>query len=222
MQPNTPDHFNYRPWLAAAVSAAFFIPLLVLGGPALAKSAASASQYEYGGSSQYQYRGKVAICHHTHSKKHPWVQISVGASAAKAHLRHHDTLGPCPARRRPPVAMTTGSATTRARSTTRGTRTIRARARIRQKQGLASTARAVIAARAVITARAAITARVGTTTATVATTATVEATARASSARFRRVSARGPRGAGPSSFQGPRRGSCCCARRRSRRPRTRR
>jgi hypothetical protein len=97
MKSNTPDkHFNYRPWLAAAVSAAFFVPLLVLGGPALAKSAASASQYEYGGSSQYQYRGKVMICHHTHSKKHPWVQISVGAPAAKAHLRHHDTLGPCP------------------------------------------------------------------------------------------------------------------------------
>ena len=32
MNPNTPDHFNYRPWLAAAVSAAFFVPLLVLGG----------------------------------------------------------------------------------------------------------------------------------------------------------------------------------------------
>jgi uncharacterized membrane protein YgcG len=96
MKPTTPDHFNYRPWLAAAVSAAFFVPLLVLGGPALAKSAASASQYEYGGSSQYQYRGKVTICHHTHSRKHPWVQISVGSRAAKAHLRHHDTLGQCP------------------------------------------------------------------------------------------------------------------------------
>ena len=96
MKPNTPDHFNYRPWLAAAVSAAFFVPLLVFGGPALAKSAASASQYEYGGSSQYQYKGKVTICHHTHSKKHPWVQITVGAAAVKAHLKHHDTLGPCP------------------------------------------------------------------------------------------------------------------------------
>jgi hypothetical protein len=94
MKPNTSDHFNYRPWLAAAVSAAFLVPLLVLGGPALAKSAASASEYEYGGSSQYQY--KVPICHHTHSKKHPWVQISVGAPAVKAHLRHHDLLGPCP------------------------------------------------------------------------------------------------------------------------------
>ena len=93
MKPNTPDHFNYRPWLAAAVSAAFFVPLLVLGGPALAKSAASASQYQYGGSSQYQYKGKVTICHHTHSKKHPWVQISVGAigregaSPASRHAR---------------------------------------------------------------------------------------------------------------------------------------
>ena len=107
MKPNQSDHFNYRPWLAAAVSAAFFVPLMVFGGPALAKSAASASQYEYGGSSQYQYRGKVTICHFTHSKKHPWVQISVGAPAAKAHLRHHDTLGPCPVA--PPTTTTTTS-----------------------------------------------------------------------------------------------------------------
>jgi hypothetical protein len=100
MKPNTSDHFNYRPWLAVAVSAAFFVPLLVLGGPALAKSASSAS--EYGGSSQYQY--KVTLCHHTHSKKHPWVQISVGAPAVKAHLKHHDLLGPCP-----PASTTAGT-----------------------------------------------------------------------------------------------------------------
>ena len=155
MKPNTSDHFNYRPWLAAAVSAAFFVPLLVLGGPALAKSAASASQYEYGGSSQYQYHGKVTICHHTHSRKHPWVQISVGAPAAKAHMRHHDTLGPCPTTSTSGGRRITGRAAITAMG--RATTTIRARAPRR--------------ARAVITAVAVITARAVATTATVATTA---------------------------------------------------
>jgi hypothetical protein len=87
------SRFNYRAWTAGAVTAAFFVPLMVFGAPALAGSAAS--QYEYSGSSQYQY--KVTLCHHTHSKKHPWVTIRVGAPAAKAHLRHHDGdyLGAC-------------------------------------------------------------------------------------------------------------------------------
>jgi len=39
---------------------------------------------------------KVALCHHTHSKKHPLVTINVSQHAVKAHLRHHDTLGACP------------------------------------------------------------------------------------------------------------------------------
>jgi hypothetical protein len=93
MRKSALSRFNRRTWTAAAVSAAFLVPLGVFGGPALASSVAAASQY--GGSSQYQY--KVTICHRTHSKKHPFVQISVGAPAAKAHLRHGDTLGACPA-----------------------------------------------------------------------------------------------------------------------------
>jgi hypothetical protein len=98
MEKNRFSNFNYRAWTAAAVSAAFFVPLMVFGAPALAKSAAS----EYSGSSEYQYTGKVLLCHHTHSKKHPWVQLRIGAPAAKAHLRHHDGdfLGTCP----PPTA----------------------------------------------------------------------------------------------------------------------
>jgi hypothetical protein len=97
MEKNRLSNVNYRAWTAAAVSAAFFVPLMIFGGPALANSVSAASQYEYSGSSQYQYNGKVTICHRTHSKKHPWVQIQVGAPAAKAHLKHGDVLGACPA-----------------------------------------------------------------------------------------------------------------------------
>jgi hypothetical protein len=39
---------------------------------------------------QYQYGKKVTLCHK--GKK----TITVGAPAAKAHLRHGDKLGPCP------------------------------------------------------------------------------------------------------------------------------
>jgi hypothetical protein len=85
-----------RTLAAAAITAAFLVPLGIFGGPALAKTAVSAVQYEYSGSSQYQY--KVQICHRTHSKKHPFVTIMVSKSALKAHMRrHHDTLGACPA-----------------------------------------------------------------------------------------------------------------------------
>jgi hypothetical protein len=86
---------NRRGAAAAAVSALFVVPLGVFGAPALAKTAASASEYEYSGSSQYQY--KVTLCHHTHSKKHPFHQIRVAAPAVKAHMRHGDTLGTCAA-----------------------------------------------------------------------------------------------------------------------------
>jgi hypothetical protein len=107
MRKNTFSRFNRRAWTAAAVSAAFLVPLGILGGPALASSVVAAAQYEYGGSSQYQYGGsssqyqyKITICHRTHSKKHPFVQISVSVHSEHAHLRHGDTLGTCPV---PPV-----------------------------------------------------------------------------------------------------------------------
>src|SRR5689334_12542393 len=79
----------------ALVTAAVIVPLGVFGAPALARTASSAAEYGHSGSSQYQY--KVAICHHTHSKKHPYHVIVVSNKAAAKHmLRHGDTLAPCP------------------------------------------------------------------------------------------------------------------------------
>jgi len=42
-----------------------------------------------------QYGKKVAMCHHTKSKTHPYQTIFVSQSAVKAHQKHGDTLGPC-------------------------------------------------------------------------------------------------------------------------------
>jgi hypothetical protein len=38
---------------------------------------------------------KQTICHRTHSKKHPFVIITVSSNAVPAHLKHGDTLGAC-------------------------------------------------------------------------------------------------------------------------------
>lgn len=51
-----------------------------LGGVGVAQSAISAAQYQYG--------KKVTICHKGKT-------ITVSKHAARAHLRHHDTLGAC-------------------------------------------------------------------------------------------------------------------------------
>jgi hypothetical protein len=93
---------NRRTVAAAAVSAALLVPLGVFGAPALAGSnGPSAAQYQY----------KVAVCHRTHSKKHPWHKITVGAPAVKAHLKHGDFVidasHPCP----PAGAVTAGTST---------------------------------------------------------------------------------------------------------------
>ena len=57
-----------------------------IAGVGFAGGSISAAQYQY---------GKVTICHHTHSKKHPTVTITVSQHAWPAHRRHGDTLGAC-------------------------------------------------------------------------------------------------------------------------------
>ena len=92
---------------AAVVTAVTLVPLAVFGGVGFAKGDPSASEYQYGPSG-HEY-GKVAVCHKTHSRKHPWHAINVAAAAWNhGHSRHGDFLidsgHPCP-----PV---TGAATT--------------------------------------------------------------------------------------------------------------
>ena len=54
------------------------------------KDAPSTAQYQYGPSGNQYGKTKVTLCHK--GKK----TITVGKPAAKAHLRHGDTLGRCP------------------------------------------------------------------------------------------------------------------------------
>jgi ABC-type sugar transport system substrate-binding protein len=68
----------------------------VLGGVSVASGSVSAAQAQY---------GKVTICHHTHSKKHPFVTITISLNAWPAHARQGDTIGPC-------VTTTTTTTTT--------------------------------------------------------------------------------------------------------------
>ncbi len=60
----------------------------VLAGYGFASNSPRAAQYQYG--------KKVAICHYTGSKKHPWVTLRINIHAWPAHLQHGDLLGACP------------------------------------------------------------------------------------------------------------------------------
>jgi hypothetical protein len=68
------------------VAISFVLPVAFAGVSFANSSSSSAAQYQY---------GKVTICHHTHSKKHPSHTIVVSQRAWKAHKKHGDTLGPC-------------------------------------------------------------------------------------------------------------------------------
>jgi hypothetical protein len=87
---------------AVALAIGAFASLAATGYAArivsLAHTSPTASQYP---------PSKVTICHHTHSKKNPFVTITVSQNAVAAHMRNHgDTIGPCPQTTQPvaPVA----------------------------------------------------------------------------------------------------------------------
>jgi hypothetical protein len=70
-----------RTAFAATLAGGLLLVLSVFGGIGFAKSPVPA---------QKQYEKKVTICHKGKNT------ISVGKPALKAHLKHGDTLGPCP------------------------------------------------------------------------------------------------------------------------------
>ncbi len=89
-----------RTVVGASVVAVALAAAGVLGGVGFAKSSPTAAQYQY---------GKITICHKTHSKKNPFVTITISQSALPAHLRHGDSVGAC---------VTTPTTTTTATTTT--------------------------------------------------------------------------------------------------------
>jgi hypothetical protein len=85
---DTPSVSLAKKIAASAVVIVGLTSLALLAGAGLASTGSSSS-------AAYQYGKKVTICHHTHSKKHPFVTITVAKAALKAHLKHGDTIGPC-------------------------------------------------------------------------------------------------------------------------------
>jgi hypothetical protein len=86
---------------AGTATAVVLAAFAAVAGAGLSSNSSSASEYQYGPGS-HQYGQKVTLCHHTHSKKHPAVTITVGAPAVAAHLKKGDTVGACPAVVTPP------------------------------------------------------------------------------------------------------------------------
>jgi hypothetical protein len=79
-----------RTALAIALAFTLVLAIAALAGAAPGKPGKpSAAQYQYGPSGKQYGKTKVTLCHK--GKK----TITVGAPAAKAHLRHGDKLGPC-------------------------------------------------------------------------------------------------------------------------------
>jgi hypothetical protein len=75
-----------RALLGLGVIAASLVLATLVVGVGFAGGSITAAQYQY---------GKVTICHHTHSKKHPTVTITISQNAWPAHQRHGDTMGAC-------------------------------------------------------------------------------------------------------------------------------
>lgn len=78
-----------RATLAVLTTLGAFGALTVFGGlGGLVTAGPAAAQYEYG--------GKVTVCHRTGSEKNPLATLVVSEDALDRHLGHGDTVGPCP------------------------------------------------------------------------------------------------------------------------------
>jgi hypothetical protein len=71
-------------FMGALTTLAFFAGAGLAGG-----GTSAAAAYEY------QYSGKVTICHLTGSATNPKVTLSIDGSSLAAHLASGDTIGPC-------------------------------------------------------------------------------------------------------------------------------
>ena len=83
MNGKRPSPRTIRLASAGTAAAALVAAFAAVAGAGLSSTSSSASEYQYGPGS-HQYGQKVTLCHHTHSKKHPTVTITVGAPAVKA------------------------------------------------------------------------------------------------------------------------------------------
>jgi hypothetical protein len=94
-----PSLKNLRFALVAVLIAALVFSVAALAAPgkpkpttpgkATGKAKGTASAKQYGPSAKQYGKTKVTLCHKGKT-------ITVGAPAAKAHLRHGDALGACP------------------------------------------------------------------------------------------------------------------------------
>jgi hypothetical protein len=96
------DSQRARALIGTSVVAVVLAAAGVVVGGGFARSSVTSAQSQY---------GKIVICHKTHSKKHPFVSISISTSAWPAHQRHGDALGAC-------TTTTTTTTTTSTTTTT--------------------------------------------------------------------------------------------------------
>lgn len=80
-----------RTTVIAVLSAVLLVAVaaLAVAAPPPGKGKAGAAQYAYGPAGKAYGKTKVTICHKGKT-------IKVAQPAVKAHMRHGDTLGPCP------------------------------------------------------------------------------------------------------------------------------